>query len=104
MMNRYCTAHTHRGSSRAHRLLLARHSHDADSYRRVLAEHGDCPHCLRDTAKAAIDVAASLLIRSWPLPEMDAHDVVTGQSIDWLLERIDSLLECEQADRRELEM
>jgi hypothetical protein len=100
-MNRFCVRHSHRGSSRAHRMLLARHSYDADSYRRVLDEHGDCPDCLRDTVKAAIDVAHSLLIRSWPIPEMDANDVVTGASIDWLLERLDMALQCEQADRRD---
>jgi hypothetical protein len=83
---------------------LARHSLDRDAHRHVLEEHGGCPDCWRDTALAAVEAAANLLVRSaGTLPNMDAHGNVTGASVDWLLRRIDTALECEQADRRDLE-
>jgi hypothetical protein len=70
----------------------------------VVDEHGDCAMCWRDTALAAVDAAANLLVRSaGTVPEMDGHGNVSGPSVDWLLGRVDSLLECEQAERRDLE-
>jgi hypothetical protein len=51
---------------------------------------------------AAADAANGLLIRSAGVPHMDAHRNVSGPTIDWLLRWIDSLLECEEADRRDL--
>ncbi|HSS22899.1 MAG TPA: hypothetical protein VLL82_00450 [Mycobacterium sp.] len=102
-MDRFCTAHTHRGSSRAWRLILARHSLDQDAHRHIVDEHGVCADCWRDTCLAAVDAAAALLVRSAGAPpHMDAHGNVTGPSVDWLLRRIDTLLACEQADRRDL--
>jgi hypothetical protein len=39
----------------------------------VVDEHGDCADCWRDTALAAVDAAAGLLIGSaGTLPELDA--------------------------------
>jgi hypothetical protein len=104
-VNRFCTRRSHRGSSRAHRLILARHSLDDDARRHVIDEHDGCPDCWRDTCLATVDAAANLLIRSaGSLPEMDAHGNATGPTVDWLLRRLDSALECEQADRRDLGM
>ena len=103
-MNRnFCTAHSHRGSSRAHRLILARHALDDDLHRHIVDAHGDCAQCLRDTVEALSDCAHGLLIRSAGIPEMDDHGNVTGQSIDWLLGIIDSSLQAEELDRRDLE-
>jgi hypothetical protein len=102
-MDRFCTRHTHRGSSRAYRLVLARHSLDADAHQSVIDEHGDCPECWRATAVAAVDAVAGLLIKNWPLPEMQPSGVVTGPTVDWLLRTIDVCLEAEQLDRRDLE-
>jgi hypothetical protein len=103
-MQRFCTAHTHRGSSRAWRLVLARHSHDRDAHRRVVDEHHDCPNCLRDTVNALSDAAHGLLLRSaGTVPHMDASGNCTGTSIDWLLDIIDSTLQAEQLDRRDLD-
>jgi hypothetical protein len=103
-MNRYCTAHSHRGGSRAYRMILAKHSLDRDAHRHVVDEHGDCPECWRDTCLAAVDAANNLLIRSaGAVPHMDAHGNCSGPTVDWLLGRIDTTLACEQADRRDLE-
>jgi hypothetical protein len=102
-MQRFCTTHSHRGSSRAYRLVLARHALDRDAHRQVVEEHGNCAQCLRDTVEALSDAAHALLIRSWPIPEMDNAGIVTGQSIEWLLGLIDDHLACEAADRRDLE-
>ena len=99
----FCTAHSHRGSSRAYRLLLARHSLDNDAHQHVIDEHGGCAQCWQDTALAAVDVAHGLLIRSAGVPQMDAAGNVSGRSIDWLLDIIDSSLECEAAGRRDLD-
>jgi hypothetical protein len=99
----FCTAHSHRGSSRAYRGILACHTLDRDAQQQVDDEHGDCADCWRDTALAAVDAAASMLIRCWPIPEMQPNGLVTGQSIDWLLGIIDDLLDCESRDRRDLE-
>jgi hypothetical protein len=101
-MNRYCFRHSHRGSSRAYRAILARHSLDRVAQQQLADEHGDCVDCWRDTALAAVDAAASMLVRCWPLPEQDASGLVSGESIDWLLGIIDDLLGCEAADRRDL--
>lgn len=100
-MQRFCRTHSHRGSSRAWRLVLACHSLDRDAHQRVLEEHKDCVDCWADTVEALADACHGLLLRG-PLPEMDSHGVVTGPSIDMLLERIDSALECERLDRRDL--
>ena len=102
-MQRFCTAHTHRGSSRAWRLILARHSLDRDARRHVIEEHGDCAQCWQDTALALADTAHGLLIRLGPLPVMDSAGNVSGSVIDGLFERIDTALQCEQLDRRDLE-
>jgi hypothetical protein len=84
-------------------MILARHSLDRPAHQQVADEQGDCAQCWHDTALAAVDAAATLLPRCWPLPEMDSSGLVTGPVIDWLLRRIDSVLECEQADRRDLD-
>jgi hypothetical protein len=102
-MQRFCRTHSHRGSSRAHRLLLARHSLDTDAQRQVVDEHGDCGQCWQDTALALVDAANSLLLRYAGIPDMDGNGNVTGWSVDWLLELIDDHLVCEAADRRDLE-
>ena len=102
-MNRnFCRAHTHRGSSRAWRLIAARHCLDGDLHRHIVAEHQDCVDCLADTVEALSDAYHGLLIRCGPLPSMDDHGVVTGPVVDMLLERIDDALEAEGLDRREL--
>jgi hypothetical protein len=102
-MYRFCLRHSNRGSSRAYRMLLARHTFDRDALARVIDEHEDCADCWHDTALAAVDAAHNLLLGSFPVPDMDAHGNVTGPSVDLCLSRIDSLLECEQRDRRDLE-
>ena len=84
-------------------MILARHSLDRHAERLVVDEHKDCPACWRDTALAAVDAAHGLLLRSAGIPEMDANDVVTGQSIDMLLERIHDALDAEELDRRDLD-
>jgi hypothetical protein len=99
-MNRYCFTHSHRGSSRAYRLILARHSLDRDLHEHIDHEHGDCGPCWRDTALALADAANSLLLRNAGIPEMHGNGVVTSPGITWLLGWIDDLLECEQRDRR----
>jgi hypothetical protein len=99
-MNRFCTAHSRRGTSRGLRLLLARHTLDSDARQHVIAEHGDCVDCWRDTALAAIDAAHGLLIGCGPLPELDAAGNVSGLSVDRLLRRIDAALRAEELDRR----
>jgi hypothetical protein len=99
-MNRFCRTHSDRGSSRAYRMILARHSYDDAAQQQVVDEHGDCADCWHDTALAAVDAAHSLLLRYAPLPGMDDSGVVTGSSVDLLLGRIDALLECERLDRR----
>jgi hypothetical protein len=101
-MNRFCVRHSHRGSSRAYRLILARHSLDRDAHRQVVDEHGDCADCLIDTVEALSDAAHSLLIRLGPLPEMDSAGNVSGPVIDELYERIESCLQAEELDRRDL--
>jgi hypothetical protein len=102
-MNRYCIRHSHRGSSRAYRLILARHSLDRDAEQLVVDEHRDCPACLTDTVQALADACHGLLIRAGPLPSMDSAGVAFGPAIDELLERVDAALEAEELDRRELE-
>jgi hypothetical protein len=99
MNSRHCTAHTHRGTSRAHRLLLACHALDDDARHLVIAEHGECVDCWRDTCLALADAAHSLLIGSAGVPELDPAGNVGGPSVDRLLRRIDAALVCEQADR-----
>jgi hypothetical protein len=103
LMSRFCIRHSHRGSSRAYRMVLARHSLDRPAEQQVVDEHGDCAQCWEDTAVALADAAHGLLIRLGPLPEMDRHGIANGPTIDWLLGWIDDLLECEAADRRDLE-
>lgn len=98
MTSRYCTAHPHRGSSRAWRLVLACHSLDRQAGQLVIDEHRDCPACLEATVEALADCAHSLMIRSWGIPFMDSAGNCTGQGIDWLLGLIDDHLECEAAD------
>jgi hypothetical protein len=101
-MNRtFCTAHSHRGSSRAHRMILARHVLDDDLHQNIVDEHGDCARCWADTASALADAAGGLLLRCAGIPGMDAAGNVSGTSVDWLLGRIDTALQCEQADRGE---
>lgn len=102
-MSRFCVRHSHRGSSRAYRLLLARHSIDRDAHQQVVEEHGECADCLRDTVEALSDAAHGLLIRLGPLPGMDAHGNADGPTIHYLLGLIDDFLACEAADRREPE-
>jgi hypothetical protein len=100
-MDRYCTRHSYRGSSRAHRLLLAKHSLDTDAHRHVVAEHQDCAQCWQDTALALADTAHGLLLRSaGTLPHMDWHGNCTGRSVDWLLNIMASSLQAEDLDRR----
>lgn len=99
-MNRFCIRHSHRGSSRAWRMLLATHSLDRELHRHVVDEHGDCAQCWKDTALAAVDAAATMI--GGPLPVMDANGLVTGETVSWLLTVIDGFLEAEQADRRDL--
>lgn len=99
MSSRFCTAHSYRGSSRAYRLLLARHAYDNDAMTHVIDEHGDCAQCWRDTALALADAAHGLMMRCGPLPEMDSAGNVSGLVMDELYERIQSALECEQLDR-----
>jgi len=101
-MNRYCTAHSHRGSSRAYRMILARHSLDRDAEQQVVDEHADCVKCLQSTALALSDAANSLLLRYAGIPNMDGHGNCTGPGVDWVLGLIDDLLACEELDRREL--
>lgn len=100
MNPRYCVHHDHRASSRAWRLILARHSYDGDAQSQVIAEVADCVGCWKAVALAAVDACHSLLIRGFPVPEMDNAGNCTGQSIDWVLARIDDHLGCEAADRR----
>jgi hypothetical protein len=84
--------------------VLARHSLDDDARRHVVDEHGDCAKCWQDTALAAVDAANSLLVRSaGTVPHMDAAGTVSGPTVDWLLRRIETALECEHLDRRDLE-
>jgi hypothetical protein len=101
MMSRYCLRHSYRGSSRAWRIVLARHSIDRQAQQLIIDEHKDCPHCLTDTVEALADAAHSLLIRSGPIPEMDNAGNATGPTVDWILQRVDDHLACEQADRRD---
>ena len=102
-MRTFCTRHTYRGTSRAWRLVLAHHSLDRDARRHIVDEIDSCAQCWQDTALALADAAHVLLIRCGPLPEMDSRGVVTGPVIDGLYERIESALECEQRDRRDLD-
>jgi hypothetical protein len=102
MMNRYCIRHSHRGSSRAYRLIAARHALD-DAHQHIIEkEHAECAQCWRDTALALSDAAHAMLIRLGPLPEMDSAGNVFGPVMDELYERIESALECEELDRRDL--
>ena len=101
-MQRFCRTHTARGSSRAWRLLAARHSLDRHAEQLVVDEIGDCAQCWQDTALAAIDAADSLLIRCGPLPEMDSAGNTSGPVMDELFERIGASLSAEELDRREL--
>jgi hypothetical protein len=101
-MNRFCIRHSHRGSSRAHRMILARVVLDRELLQQIVDEHDGCAMCWHDTALAAVDAAQSMLIGSGPLPEMDGNGLVGGPSVDWLLRRIQSLLDCEELDRRDL--
>jgi hypothetical protein len=98
LMNRFCTRHSHRGSSRAGRLLLARHSYDSEAQQQVIDEHGDCADCWRDTALAAVDAAHSVLLRFAPLPEIDGDGLVIGETVELLLARIDGALQAEALD------
>jgi hypothetical protein len=100
-MNRFCETHSHRGSSRAYRAILARTCYDAEAGQQVADEAGDCADCWRDVALSAIDAAHSLLLRYAPLPEMASNGVITGSSVDTLLARIDAALDCEALDRRD---
>jgi hypothetical protein len=84
-------------------MILARHSLDRDAQQQVIDEHDGCAECWHDTALAAVDAAANVLLGSYPVPDMDVHGNVTGPSVDLLLGRIDALLECEALDRRDLE-
>jgi hypothetical protein len=102
-MDRFCIRHSHRGSSRAWRLVLARHCLDRDARQQVVDEIGDCAQCWADTALALTDAASGLLLRAAGIPDMDGHGNVTGPGVDWLLGLIDDFLVCEQADRRDLE-
>src|SRR5258708_34436455 len=78
-MQRFCVRHTYRGSSRAHRLILARHSLDRDAHQLVVDEYDGCPQCWRDTCLAAVDAANSLLASSsGSLPELDGHGTATA--------------------------
>jgi hypothetical protein len=97
-----CTRHSSRGNSRAYRLVLARHTFDRATGQRVVDEIGDCETCWHDVALAAVDVAANMLIGRYGVPDMDAHGNVTGPSVDMLLESIETLLRCEELDRRDL--
>lgn len=99
MMSRYCLRHGNRASSRAYRIIAARHSIDRQAQQRVIDEHEDCPHCLAATVEALADAAHSLLIRSGSLPEMDSAGNCSGPTIDWLYQRVDDHLACEAADR-----
>ena len=100
---RYCIRHTHRGTSRAWRMILAHHSLDRHAQQQVTDEHDGCADCWQDTAVAAVDAAGSLLISSGPLPEMDTSGVVTGPTVNWLLRVIDGCLRAEELDRREVD-
>jgi hypothetical protein len=102
MSNRYCTRHSHRGSSRAWRLLLSTHSYERDAQQQVIAEHGDCAQCWRDTALSAIDNAHSLLLHFAPIPDIDDDGLVVGETVNLLLARISGSLAAEQLDRRDL--
>jgi hypothetical protein len=102
-MNRFCFTHSHRGSSRAYRMILAKHALDRDLHEHIDHEHGDCGPCWRDTALALADAANGLLLRNAGIPEMDGNGVVTGAGITWLLEYIDDLLTVEALDRGERE-
>jgi hypothetical protein len=101
MDRRFCT-HSHRGSSRAWRLVLARHVLNGELHQQIIDEHGDCADCLRDTLEAAVNAAATMLLRCWPVPGMDAGGLVSGDSVTWLLDIIDSSLRAEQLDRRDI--
>jgi hypothetical protein len=102
-MDRFCHTHSSRGSSRAWRLVLARHSYDGAAQQQVADEIGNCETCWHDTALAAVDIAHNLLLGTYPVPEMQPNGVVTGPSVDLCLARIDGLLEAEELDRRDLE-
>jgi hypothetical protein len=102
MSSRFCRTHSHRGSSRAHRLILAKVILDRELLQQIIDEHDGCAMCFHDTALAAVDAAASLVTSNGPLPVMDSHGNVSGPITDWLLRRIDDLLECEQLDRRDV--
>src|SRR5258708_4899458 len=101
-MDRFCIRHSHRGSSRAYRLILARHSLDGDAHRQVVDEHGDCGHCWRDTPLALAHAAHPLLIGCGRLPGMVSAGNVSGLVVDGLFERTESALACEDADRLDL--
>ena len=84
-------------------MVLACHSHDRAAEQLIVDEIGECGTCWHDVALAAVDAAAGLMIRAWPLPEMGANNVATSQGIDWILDIIDGSLEAEALDRGELE-
>jgi hypothetical protein len=98
-----CHTHSSRGSSRAWRLIHASHALDRDTHQRIVDEIGDCESCWRDTALAGTEAASSMMVRCWGVPGMDGHGNVDGPGVDWLLDIIASSLECEEADRRDLE-
>lgn len=83
-------------------MILAKHCLDRELQQHIIDEHEDCAQCLRDTVEAAVDAAHGLLLRSAGIPHMDDHGNVTGASVDWLLDIIDSSLDAEELDRREL--
>jgi hypothetical protein len=83
-------------------MILARVVLDHDLLQQIIDEHQGCALCFHDTAAAATAVAASLLVGSGPLPTMDGNGLVSGPTVDWLLRRIESLLEAEEVDRRDL--
>src|SRR5208283_2999496 len=100
MQRHFCRTHSHRGSSRAWRLVTARHCLDRELHQHIIDEHRGCAACLTDTVEALSDACHGLLLRAG-LPEMDSAGVVSGPVIDQLFERIGSSLEAEELDRRE---
>ncbi len=121
MNRRYCERHTHRGSSRAWRMILAAHCYDRDAQQHVIDEIGDCADCWRDAALGAVSAADILLITAEPTPEPDLpprpqvftavktsgllhpSGLVEGPSVNWLIGVIDSCLYAEELDRQDLQ-